>query len=258
MSETNITLFDKINKKDPLMKKWFAPGAAVIVSLIGMMQIIFFALNIGDFGMGYDYIWTEYVMFVVQMIGSASSIYGVVYVITKQRKFIYFQTLGMTLFMINGIVSGMLLEAIKRVFFIILNFVILYNWSKTDKVPPIKRASNKEWYTFIPVVLTIALTFGLIIHFIDNEAINSGGKYPVAAGWMDTASFAFSIGGAMFATRTRTESQYGFIVSDTILMTLFIINGQWTMVFTQIVFITITFFAISSWTQEGIKNGKAK
>lgn len=251
MNDTKVNFIQKVINNNPVEKSWFIPVTISLISIVTMVQIILFGTGATE-GTKDREIWLEYLMFGVQIISSSLVIIGAVLSFRKNKKFIYYHTIAHILFVVNGVVSGLIIEAAKRTIQTVIFFFVLKSWSKEEK--KIKFSEKKDWTKVVPmgIFILVAISVPMML-FSEGTPVE---PYSTAVNWLETASFVFVLIAMWMLMNSKAETNLMFLMGDLLMMITFAIMQQWIMVVSTFIFVMMNVFGSIYWVSQGVSNRK--
>ncbi len=219
--------------------KWAIPiNLAFYLTLFLIQIILLFGFKIGGIiptrPGGNSYTW----LIIVQTLAGTISILASVYTIRLERKFFYFNTTAMILFLLNDIMLGMYVNAVKSFLLWFPLIVRFGRWSengtkgKVNKIPRRLKLSHFLGLFILYVGLAYGLSF--LVKF---------DQYPVR----DSFAFVFALGGGLFQMFGYIEGFMFALISSLIIITMFFQSHSYTQVLTNLIFIISLVGTILAW-----------
>ncbi len=183
---------------------------------------------------GNGYAW----LIIIQTFAGIISIVATVYTIRLERKFFYFNTLAMILFLLNNIMLGMYVNAFKSFFLWFPLLVRFGRWSEKGGKGKANRIPRRlKLYYFLGLfVLYAGLSYGLsfLVKF---------DQYPI----LDSIAFVFALGGGFLQMFGYIEGFMFALVSSLMIITMFSESHSYTQILTNLIFIVSLVGTILAW-----------
>ncbi len=223
--------------------KWAIPINLMVYIILFVIQVTLI-FGFGMWGIAPIRPNEEHVpwLLIVQTAAALVSITATIYTIRLKRRYFYFNTMSMILFLFNNIMQGLFVNGIK-IFLLWFPLIVRYvRWSdKSDKgkINRIPRRLKLQYFVGIAIFyLGLSAGFGFLIANVFEKESKP---------FLDCAAFVFSLGGAFLEMYGIIEGFVFSLVGAILILVMWIQLHSYTMIVTQTVWIISLVGTILSW-----------
>ena len=192
---------------------------------------------------GFQEMSLELIRQTVQSMGSISILIGITLIARGKKAGWLYNVIGNAFIFTNGFMTGLWFETGTRAAMFTLYLITLLRYDKQSKesAGDIERGTWKNWAIALGILgVGLAIT-GIIVGTGSTDVI--GMKTP----WADTIQGMLNISAVYLLGRRKTEGQLAFVVSNIFALIMFMIVGQWVMLFSTLAFELVSFVAWLQW-----------
>ncbi len=177
-------------------------------------------------------------LIIIQTLAGTISIAATIYTIRLERKFFYFNTISMVLFVFNNIMLGIYVNAFKA-FLLWFPLIIRYGrWSErkgqglANKIP--RRLKIRYFFGLLVLYLGLSYGLSLLVQF---------DHFPI----LDSVAFVFALGGAGLQMFGYIEGFMIAMVASTMTLTMFFKTQSYTAAISSSIFFISLIGTILAW-----------
>lgn len=225
-----------------------------IITLISIAEFILFGMGLKEMnGVDENNIWLGYIALSISLSAGVLGFIGFSKSVTRSKNFFWWVFFSQLMYLISSFIFNLWFSVIKLSIVLGIRFYQKKQWKDNIGKDKIVRVRAMNWKNLIMLIILI---FGL-------GALLGWGMSYVTGDWeasspyIDGITFLTGIAASLLIARRYRDGYIFGLIGNVLLFVVYIMIGQYTLAVSNVLYLTLIYTGIVSWTQSVRKEKEA-